>query len=333
MTEDDQPVHQPVEPGPGSDAVTGGRSVTLLGPQRRPRLSAVVAQLGLEGPFATINAGWQERESDDDELDRQLQGRSGNLTLWARWQDVLERDPEYAVAARQHRDVLQETQDLYLLGLDHAMQAVLDLERQPIRSERVREAAVSEAEWVLRKIDERHLAKVQAINADFYDSHPPHERPSIVEHRTAVAGMLAEAGALVLTGGHVGVLLEVLHLFNVGAQIGDLPVVAWSAGAMALTERVVLFHDRAAHGPTSAEVYDAGIGLVTGIVPLPHARRRLHTEDAARMGLLARRFAPSTCLLLDDGARVQLSPGGELPGDATVFDRQGSIVAKAEAAA
>lgn len=321
MTEHDQP---------GTPGETLRGSVTLLGPQRRPRLSAVVDQLGLEGPFATINAGWQERESDDDELDHQLGGQSRNLTLWTRWQDVLERDPEYAAAARQHRDVLQETQDLYLLGLDHALQAVLDLDRQPIRSEQVREAAVAEAEWVLRKIDERHLDKVRAIHADFYARHPPHERAAIVEHRAAVAGMLADAGALVLTGGHVGVLLEVLHLFNVGAEVDELPVLAWSAGAMALTDRVVLFHDRVAHGPTSAEVYDAGIGLVPGIVPLPHARRRLHTEDAARMAILARRFAPSTCLLLDDGARVDLGPDGELPADATVFDRQGSIVAKGD---
>ncbi len=312
---------------PGSSA-PGGSRITLLGPQRRPRVAAVVDQLGLEGPFATINAGWQERESDDEELDGQLGGRSRNLTLWARWQDVLDRDPEYAVASRAHREVLRETQDLYLLGLDHAMQALLDLDRQPIRSPRVRDAAVAEAEWVLRKTDERHLEKVRAINAEFYERVPPHERPAIAEHREAVAGLLADAGALVLTGGHVGVLLEVLHLFNVGASTTrtDLPVLAWSAGAMALTDRVVLFHDRETHGPASAEVYDAGIGLVPGVVPLPHARRRLRTDDPVRMGVLARRFAPSVCLLLDDGARVDLAADGQLPPDATVIDRSGTIV-------
>ena len=310
----------------------GGRRITLLGPQRRPQVSAVIGQLRLEGPFATVNAGWQERESDDDELDAQLGGRSRNLTLWSRWQDVLERDPEYAVASRAHREVLRETQDLYLIGLDHAMQALLDLDRQPIRSPRVRDAAVAEAEWVLRQIDERHLEKVQATHAEFYDRVPPHERPVIAEHRAAVAGILADAGALVLTGGHVGVLLEVLHLFNVGAEIHELPVLAWSAGAMALTDRVVLFHDRATHGPASAEVYDAGIGLVPGIVPLPHARRRLRTDDPTRMGVLARRFAPSVCLLLDDGARVDLGPGGRLPGDAMVFDAAGAIATRGEVA-
>ena len=42
--------------------------VTLLGPQRRPTLDTVAASLRLEGPIATITAGWQERETDDGAL-------------------------------------------------------------------------------------------------------------------------------------------------------------------------------------------------------------------------------------------------------------------------
>ena len=64
-------------------------------------------------------------------------------------------------------------------------------------------------------------------------------------------------------------------------------VIAWSAGAMALTERVLLFHDRAPHGPAHAEFLDAGLGWIPGCVLLPHARRRLRTDDPARMAELA----------------------------------------------
>ena len=78
--------------------------IIVLGPQRRPTLDAV----GLDGPVATITAGWQEREPDDAELDALLDGRSLNLALYARWQDVLERDPEYAEAERAHRAALAE---------------------------------------------------------------------------------------------------------------------------------------------------------------------------------------------------------------------------------
>ena len=49
--------------------------VILLGPQRRPTVDAVARSLSLDGPVATITAGWQEREPDDAELSALLGGR------------------------------------------------------------------------------------------------------------------------------------------------------------------------------------------------------------------------------------------------------------------
>jgi hypothetical protein len=95
---------------------------------------------------------------------------------------------------------------------------------------------------------------------------------------------------------------------------------------MALTSRVVLFHDRAVQGPAQTEVFDEGLDVVRDLVLLPHARRRLRTEDAARMSVLARRFAPSTCVVLDDGVRIDLGPDGALPPQARVVDTDGHIV-------
>ena len=54
---------------------------------------------------------------------------------------------------------------------------------------------------------------------------------------------------------------------------------------MALTERVVLFHDFVPHGVAQTEVYGTGIGVVPGVVALPHARRRLQVGDPIRMSL------------------------------------------------
>jgi hypothetical protein len=108
-------------------------------------------------------------------------------------------------------------------------------------------------------------------------------------------------------------------------------VIAWSGGAMALTERVVLFHDRAPQGYSHAEVYDDGLGLARGVVLLPHARRRLLVDDRTRMGVLARRFAPAQCVVLDDGARVDLGDGSQLGRDARVLTPDGRITARAAA--
>jgi hypothetical protein len=94
---------------------------------------------------------------------------------------------------------------------------------------------------------------------------------------------------------------------------------------MALTARVVLFGDLAAQGPSHSEVYEEGLGLIDGLVLLPHARRRLRTDDLGRMSVLARRFAPASCLVLDDGVRVDLDEDGKLPPGALVVDAEGRI--------
>ena len=71
--------------------------------------------------------------------------------------------------------------------------------------------------------------------------------------------------------------------------------------------------------------------MIPGLVLLPHARRRLRTEDSLRMSVLARRFAPATCVVLDDGVRVDLGPGGSLPPSARLVDEEGRIVEGAAA--
>jgi hypothetical protein len=103
-----------------------------------------------------------------------------------------------------------------------------------------------------------------------------------------------------------------------------MPVVAWSAGAMAMTRTVVLFNDAAATA-YGAEVCDRGVGRVERVVALPHARRRLQLEDRVRMEVLARRFEGSSCLLLDDGAKVAVGPDGSLPPGARVLREDGTV--------
>ena len=145
-------------------------------------------------------------------------------------------------------------------------------------------------------------------------------------HRTGrrCAQLLESAAGLVVAGGHVGVLVRVLHLFHVAPFVPET-VVAWSAGAMALTERVVLFNDRAPQGPAHAEIYDEGLGMITGAVFLPHARRRLQIDDLTRMSVLASRLAPAVCVVLDDGTRIDLTADGGLPDEARVIGADGRI--------
>jgi hypothetical protein len=286
--------------------------VTLLGPQRRPTLDTVAASLPPGEPVATVTAGWQEREADDAELGKLLGSRDVNLRLHRRWLDVAEQDPAFAAGERTLQAILDELQALYLLRLDHALQAVYEVGRRS-GSDRLRASVLAESLAAVRELDAAHLHRVSEVRLEFYQRLRPHDRPVIAGHRAEVAGVLAGAAALVVAGGHVGVLADVLHLFNVAAAVHS-PVIAWSAGAMALAERIVLFHDRSAQGPGHPEVYGSGLSLVRGMVPLPHARARLLLDDAPRMAVFARRFAPARCVLLENGTRLDIGDGSWPPG-------------------
>jgi hypothetical protein len=305
-----------------TEITTSAVKIVVLGPQRRPTLDSVARGLDLHGPVATVTAGWQEREPDDAELDALLGGRSANLRLHARWQDVLVKDPEYAAAELEHRAALRELQELYLVQIDGTLRALREVGRYGGSRAEIREAARADTEAAVRLVDERHLARVREARDAFEARWRPGDRLAAAEHRGAIRQITDAAGALVVAGGHVGVLLHVLRLFAVSAPSA---VIAWSAGAMALTERVLLFHDRAPHGPAHAEFLDSGLGWISGCVLLPHARRRLRTDDTARMAELAGRTAPARCVVLDDGVRLDLGEGGALPPGVRTIGPDGRI--------
>lgn len=298
--------------------------VTFLGPQRRPRLDRVLRAKGLRGrPVAVVTAGWQERESEDDLLCSLAGGNAVNLRLWQRMQQVWEADPEFAAADLRRREVLSEMQELYQLGLVKAKEVIEDLRSHHVRDERSREVAIQDAEGVIREMDGRHLGRIEEVYQAFWSRWEPHHREAVATVRGLVASELAGAEAVLVAGGHVGVLVNALHLFTVGAHLSG-PVIAWGAGAMALTDTVVLFHDHAVHGPAPVEVFTEGIALVHDVVALPSSQERLDVRDTHRMGVVARRFAPARCLLLDAGVQVDFAPDGSLPHDAPVVAADGT---------
>ncbi len=298
--------------------------ITLLGPQPRSNLQRAFADLDPESTVAVVTAGWQEREVDDAELREHVGPRTVNLSLHARLLSVYDEDREYAHAEREHEAALAEVRQLYLVQLDHALSAAYDVARRSEARPRLRERALTDALRVVQLLDEQHMQRVKELHEAFYDAWRPQERDSVARHREEVRHALEGSSALAIAGGHVGELARVLHLFHVAPHL-PARVVAWSAGAMALTERVVLFHDFVPHGVAQTEVYGTGIGVVTGLVALPHARRRLRVGDQIRMSVLARRFAPARCLVLDDVTSVSLGEDGGLPPEARVLDHDGHI--------
>lgn len=284
--------------------------VVLLGPQRfQQTVSETLESLGVLGQVATVTAGWRERESEDEELQAHLESRGQNLFLYGRAEEVFLEDVDFFTAHREMLDHLEQAEDLYRVRLDHAMQAAHEIKGRRGSPELV-EAELADAVESVRQLDDHHNENVRKIHQEFYAKWPPHDRESVLEHRTQVAEILDGSEALAIAGGHVGELLNCLHLFNIAPHLSDKAVVAWSAGAMVVCERVVVFHERALHGPKHAEVLDDGLGLCRGVIPLPHARNRLRLDDRDRVSLFARRFAPAACVPLDDGTRLDYVQGG-----------------------
>ena len=296
----------------------------LLGPQRfLTTAGTAVRSLEVGDQVATVTAGWQEREADDAELDEVLEGHSLNLRLFGRLNEVIQTDVAFAAAALAHRDAMDELAGIYSLRLQRALDSVYAVQRRTVRDE-IAEAALTDGVRALRAVDAWYLDTVDQLYGELETASPVAESEPVQRHRVEVAEILGACGALAIAGGHVGVLLRCLKLFAV-VPGPELPVVAWSAGAMALTERVVLYNDNGPQGLQGAEVWDRGMGRVRGVVAMPHARRRLRMDDPMTLQIMVRRFAGALCLLLDDGARVDLGPDGEIPDGARVLSDYGSV--------
>ena len=302
------------------------RRVVLLGPQRfKPTLAATLDSLGCGEPLAVVSAGWQEREEETEELRAHVGRELVNLRLYHRTEEVVAEDEALGGALRQRQEQMQRVQGLYRSRLALGLRAVRELLDYP-GNNRFVEAHRRAAIRAVRTLDRQHLVQARRIHEEFAERWKPLERDSVRRHREQIAESLETCAAVVISGGHVAVLINRIRLFALGEFACAAPVVAWSAGAMVLTERIVLFHDSPPQGPGDPEVLDRGLGLCAGVVALPHASRRLRLDDPLRVSLLSRRFAPSLCVPFDAGARLDWDGQSWIPSSGTrVLGRGGAL--------
>ncbi len=284
--------------------------LALLGPQRdHPTVGRALDALGVgAGPLVAITAGWQEREGETEELAGYLARPVRDLALYRAVDDLFRADPALFAAHRERMARLQELQALYRTRLKFAFRAaraMLLADGRPAVLEVARTSALAG----LRRLDGDHLAAVRAIHAAFDRDLRPAARDAVRAARAPLAEAIGGAAAVLVAGGHVGVLLSRLRLLNLGPALAARPVIAWSAGAMAMSDQVVVFHDSPPQGAGAAEVFDTGLGLVHRRTLLPDAVNRLRLGDPIRVATLARRFAPTACLTLDGGAGLVLKNG------------------------
>lgn len=272
-------------------------TVVLLGPQRfEPTVAEAAHAIGVVGKIALITAGWQEREAEDEDLTEHLGGRTVNLALHKRADAVFDNDPELAKAYRERSVRLRQLQEFYRVRLAYLVEAARVI-AQRVASPDVLDEENEASVESLRVLDRFHLARCQKVHTDFWAAYKRDERPVIADQRGEIAELLEGCEAVAIAGGHVATILNRLRLFGISHMLGQRPVLAWSAGAMAVTQRVALFHDFPPHGVSAPQLLDGGLGLVHDVVALPNPEKRLALDDADRVAMYARRFKPARCLV------------------------------------
>jgi hypothetical protein len=283
--------------------------IMLLGPQvHYNSLRTALGKLSLNGPVAVVTAGWEEDECQDAELMDSLPVPGINLRLFQRSEQLFKEDPELISQLQRRQDELRRLRDAYRMRLDLAIQAaerMMDLQGAEFDFSPECDSAIE----MVRLLDRQYFVRTSQI-CDRYDQQLQlQNRPQVAEHRHQIHEQLSECQAVLIAGGHSAIILNRLQIFELCEEKCQLPVVAWSGGAMALAEQIVFFHDRPPQGAGNAEVLRAGIGAFHEILPLPDARNRLDLGDRRRIALFARRFDRYRCVILDEHTLVEYRDG------------------------
>lgn len=281
-----------------------GRPLILLGPQRpEPNLQEAIETLPGSGPIVTLTAGWRHDEGDHAALHGHIGDGAVSLPLYRWFDEILREEPELAAAYKERQAQLKRLKLLHRIRQHPALDGV---KRLLALADDDKDLVRPQLLWALedvRRIDDQLIRQSDAIRRAHPHVLQPWTHPRVApRHREAVS-MIREARGVCIAGGHVAVLRNRIDFFGLGAALSQAKsMVAWSAGAMVLTRRIVLFYDDPPEGSSHAELLDEGLGLLDRCVLLPHARRRLRLDDASRISLLATRFAPHTCIALENGA-------------------------------
>jgi hypothetical protein len=308
----------------------------LLGPQRpHPNVTAALARVGGDGPVVTITTGWRLDEGEHAALHEAVGPDAVHLPLYAWFEECMDSLPAFQAIYKERQGKLQRLKTVYRERLHRALDAV----RALIEHQRDEPDLVNaQLEWALddvRRIDRQFVDQSRAIFSTYSEVERPWELEAVARRRAESARLISSARAICIAGGHVAVLRNRMMFFGVHQQIfqswlQDTAVVAWGAGSMVLTDRIVLFYDDPPDGPSHPEILDTGLSLLQDTVLLPDACKRLRLDNRMRVALLAGRFGPNRCVGVENGAWLE-EKGGRLvqhgtPGSAMLLQTDGQVV-------
>ncbi|HNC96903.1 MAG TPA: hypothetical protein PKW90_12315 [Myxococcota bacterium] len=283
----------------------GGKqlSITIIGPERPdPVLPQLLKRDGIRGPVALISAGWRQDEARDEPLRAALGVTVHNLGVYRAFQEVERHAPELARAYTKKQAELQKLRqgyhDAIVAGLAGCMK--LYSNKRDLECPWFKQAVAH-----LRDVDALWLAEADRLHQGFEEEVHPFRHRLVRAEIARIADILRGCEAVLIAGGHVGVLRNRMFFFGLDRILRNQRIYAWSGGAMVLCDRILLYHDFTPYGVGTAEVLDRGMGLVPGLWLLAHARQRLNMANHDALAVMVARLGPQRVIGLENGAILE----------------------------
>lgn len=291
-------------------------SIHIMGPQEpHNNLPQALELFCPKGDVAVISAGWRYDECELQNLQRDLGRKIRHLPLYDWFDNLGSVEPELSGLHRIRQRQILAYKKVYQINLDAAVDSwnkIQTLYRKNPSAYAEDEAAACRN---VQAVDQECVDRLLRIRDDFSAISQPWQHESALPLHEQIANTLNRCSALIITGGHVAILRNRLAFFGLEELLSEFllegkQIFTWSAGAMCLTDRIVLFHDSPPWGAGRTEILDTGIGLLPRTVFIPDASNRLDLSDPQRIERFARRFAPSICVCLESGSHLIFTERG-----------------------
>jgi hypothetical protein len=270
-----------------------------------------------------VSAGWEEDEEDDQWVRDALDVPVVNSHLYGLADRLFQDDPEVLRLLRERQDRLRDLREINAWQTENLFALAREL-WQRIEENAAAVGPFHQTMAHLREVDRTYLRSVSTVIKEYDQRIAPQVRPSLQAYRSAVLQRLDGCQALLIAGGHVGVLLNRLNLCRLLRHV-SLPIIAWSGGAMALGERVFFYDHFIPHAKKEVELSRQGLRMYVGLQVFPRAEERLNLQDHNELALLARRIE-APCLLLESNSEIRWNSDGTLQTvNVRVADANGGV--------
>lgn len=290
----------------------------ILGPQRPSENLTEIIHSHLRlgkistsgGPISVITSGWRHDEGEIDPLREVIPLPLLSLPLYHWFDELGSKEPELSGQHKSRQRQIKQYKKFYRKRLHNCLELWKNIDDLESSDGTATSSLSFEREEVLndiRRCDEGVVARLKQVRSSYPELENPWEHPSAQPYHQRIKEVLERSQALFIAGGHVAILRNRMNFFGLHHLIRDFllsgkPIFCWSAGAMVLSEKIILYYDNPPQGEGHPEILDTGLNIFRNMIMFPHAHERLDLNDPDRIRKLAQRFAPQLCIGLESNA-------------------------------